>query len=124
MYRGPQYLSYLQKCMRLFLCLICVSSFFTGIFSNTKKAHDFQGKLNSNRLERKPASQKSQNRWLITERHLSSSFSRHTIQAEHRPQLIKSLTKASRGEYIDWGAWKVFHFFVQSASTRGGVPPR
>ena len=52
------------------------------------------------------------------------SFSNSTKDVKYCPQLIKSLTKASAGEYIDWGAWKIFHFFVGAASTRGGVPPR
>ena len=48
-----------------------VLSFSPLHISTTKKAHDFQGKLNSKRLKGKPASQKLQARWFITKEHLS-----------------------------------------------------
>ena len=56
-----------------------VLSFSPLHISTTKKAHDFQGKLNSKRLKGKPASQKLQARWFITKEHLSSYFSTLTI---------------------------------------------
>ena len=59
----------IRKTIFMFGC--GVWSFFPLHPSTTKKAHDFQGELNSKHLKGKPASQKSQARWFIIKGHFS-----------------------------------------------------